>query len=219
MSTKRNEPSYIPALKYHWLTHLYDPIVALTTREHHVKTCLIEQAQISERSQVLDIGCGTGTLAIMVKRRFPSAGVYGIDADAQILGIANRKANTYGIKIHLDHGYSYALPYDDNRFDRVLSSLFFHHLTRTDKERTLREIYRVLKPGGQLHVADWGKPSSALARGLFLTVQLLDGFETTRDNIEGLLPQLMEAAGFNEVNRVGEVPTMYGTLAQYKALK
>lgn len=202
---------YIPALKYQ--THLYDPIVALTTRERYFKTRLIEQARAVRGAR------RRLRYRHIVKQRFPAVSVSGIDADTQILATANRKTKAEGMKIHLDRGYSYALPYDDDRFDRVLSSLFFHHLTRTDKARTLREIYRVLKPGGQLHVADWGKPSSALARGLFLTIQLLDGFETTRDSVEGLLPQLMEAADFNHVNMVGDVQTMYGTLALYKALK
>ena len=104
-------------------------------------------------------------------------------------------------------------------FDRVVSSLFFHHLTRTDKERTIREVLRVLKPGGQLHVADWGKPTSRLMRRLFYAVQLLDGFETTQDNVEGLLPQLFTQGGFQDVTLHQKFSTVYGTLALYHAAK
>lgn len=216
---KRSDSPYLPALRYHWLTRLYDPVVALTTRERLFKTRLIEQARIPERADVLDVGCGTGTLAVMIKRRFPRATVTGIDADPRILAIAARKAQTDGTAVRFDRGYSYALPYADNRFERALSSLFFHHLTRTHKEWTLREIHRVLQPGGELHVADWGRPRNALARGLFLSIQLLDGFETTDDNVAGRLPSLMAAAGFKGVNAVGHIQTMYGTLTLFRAAK
>lgn len=216
---EKNEAPYLPALRYAWLTRLYDPIVALTTRERLFKSRLIEQARIPEQADVLDVGCGTGTLAVMIKRRYPRATVTGIDADPHILAIAARKAQTHGTAVRFDRGYSYALPYDDDRFTRVLSSLFFHHLTRTHKERTFREIHRVLAPGGEFHVADWGQPRHLLARGLFLTIRLLDGFETTEDNVAGRLPRLMVAAGFKNVGVVGHVSTIYGTLTLYRARK
>ncbi|WP_149029983.1 class I SAM-dependent methyltransferase, partial [Effusibacillus lacus] len=78
----------------------------------------------------------------------------------------------------------------------VLSSLFFHHLTRENKSRTLAEVHRVLKPGGEIHIADWGRPRSALMRTAFFLVQMLDGFATTKDNADGLIPQLLLESGF-----------------------
>lgn len=215
----RIEHAYIPALRYRWLTRAYDAVVGTTTRERRFKTRLVEQARIPEGAEVLDVGCGTGTLALMVKRRVPTVKLTGLDADPDILAIAKRKAARDGLAIVFDQGFSYALPYDADRFDRVLSSLFFHHLDRGGKERTLREVCRVLKPGGELHVGDWGKPSNKLMRALFLSIQLLDGFETTRDNVEGRLPQLMEQAGLRSAEATGEVQTIYGTLTLYRAEK
>ena len=114
-------------------------------------------------------------------------------------------------------GLSESLPYADATFDRVLSSLFFHHLTRAQKVRSAEEIRRVLRPGGELHVADWGKPTGALMRLLFYPVQFLDGFRTTADNIEGLLPEIFEITGFSGVRTLSEIPTACGTLALYSA--
>ena len=204
---------YIPALRYDWLTGLYDSAIRLTIRERTFKERLIQQANIPNNAKVLDLGCGTGTLAIWVKQSVREAKVTGLDGDQKILSIAQRKARDGGMDIQFDHGMSFNLPYPDTSFDRVLSSLFFHHLIRHNKERTLREMLRVLKPRGELHIADWGKAANPIMRALFYLVQVLDGFETTQDNVQGLLPKLVENSGFSDVSLRGEVQTVFGTLA------
>jgi len=210
---------YIPALKYNWLTALYDPIVALTTRERTFKKQLITQADLADAQTILDVGCGTGTLACWIKQRYPKAQVFGLDGDQNILLIGEHKARKANIQIQFEQGLSYELPYPDNAFDRVVSSLFFHHLTVTQKGNTLAEILRVLKPGGELHIADWGKPNNILMRILFYLVQLLDGFETTRENVKGLLPSIVKDSGFKAVNEQSEIQTIFGTLTLFSASK
>ncbi len=81
----------------------------------------------------------------------------------------------------------------------VVSSLFFHHLTKAQKIETLKEIFRVLKLGGRLHIADWGKPSSFVQQVLFIVVQLLDRFETTQDSVESALPKLIKDSGVTHI--------------------
>lgn len=216
---KAAREEFVPALGREWLTSLYDPLLRLTTREHTFKERLLRQADIRDEAEVLDLGCGTGTLAVWAKRMAPEAAITGIDADPTVLARARRKAATAGLDIPFHRGLSYDLPYETGSFDRVLSSLFFHHLTDDGKERTVAEITRVLKPGGEFHVADWGVPSDLLMRALFLSVQLLDGFENTRGNLEGLLPRLFEGAGLERVSKRGEIRTIYGTLALYSARK
>lgn len=211
----KNQTTYVPALGYGFLTALYDPVVAVTTRERTFKERLIRQANIDPGHAVLDVGCGTGTLATWIKRAVPEAEVTGLDGDAAILAIARRKAARAGADVRFDHALSDALPYPDAGFDRVVSSLFFHHLTRDAKERTIAEIHRVLKPGGELHVADWGAPTSGWRRLLFYSVQWLDGFETTRDNVQGRLPRMFADGGLVQVRQRGAVETVYGTLALY----
>ena len=109
------------------------------------------------------------------------------------------------------------MPFNSATFDVAVSSLFFHHLNRRQKLEVLNEIHRVLKPGGQLHIADWGKPSSLVQRGLFLLVQCLDGFETTRDSVEDLLPVLLEEVGFVDVAKGVCIPTALGTIRLLQA--
>lgn len=204
---------YVPALRYRWLTHLYDPVVRTLTREETFKHALVEQAHIAAGQKILDLGCGTGTLALMVKRRHPTAEVFGIDGDPMILELARKKTNSAGVDVHFDLGLATSLPYSDASFDRVLSSLLFHHLLRDDKLTALREVHRVLKPGAELHIADWGKPRNRIMRALFLGVQALDGFRTTQDSVEGLLPCLMADAGFSDVKVTRSYATITGTLS------
>lgn len=218
MSGQRSE-RYVPALGYGRLTSLYDSVLRWTMREATFKRHLVDQAGIRPGQHVLDLGCGTATLTILLKQVHPQAEVHGLDADPRALELARRKAVGSGVRLGLDRGMSSALPYAEHSFDRVVSSLFFHHLTRGEKEATLREVVRVLRPGGELHVADWGKARNLAMRAAFLPVQLLDGFETTSDNVRGALPVLFAHAGFEDVRPRGEYQTVFGTLCLYQARK
>jgi len=209
--------SFTPALGYSWLTSLYDPVVRWLTREAAFKSRLIAQAAICPGQRVLDVGCGTATLALMVKRQQPDATIVGLDADDRILSLAAAKVRAAGLDIALDRHGSDALPYPDATFDKALSSLMLHHLTRAKKRATLAEICRVLRPGGQLHVADWGRAQDVVMRGAFLIVQVLDGFETTTDNVNGKLPELIRKAGFRATAETQRLRTPLGTISLYRA--
>ncbi len=216
----KNKPEqYVPALGYAPLTRFYDLVVGLTTREAIFKNALLDQAPLSNESRVLDVACGTGTLVLMIKSRFPLAEVTGIDGDPTILELARRKIEKAAVSIQLDCGLSYEMPYDENQFDVVVSSLFFHHLDYAAKERTAREIYRVLHPQGEVHIVDWGKPDNSLMALLFYGVQLLDGFENTNDNRKGQIPTILAGAGFREVATSQSFSTIFGTLALYRGQK
>jgi ubiquinone/menaquinone biosynthesis C-methylase UbiE len=209
--------NYIPPLRYKLLTRFYDPIVRWTTREAAFKRALLAQIAADRPHRVLDLGCGTATLTITIAKALPDAAVTGLDADSEALGIAGNKARQAGVGIELHRGFSTDLPFDDAQFDCIVSSLFFHHLTRDAKIATLREVRRVLAPKGSLHVADWGKPSNALMRTLFFTVQLLDGFETTRDSVTGALPELLRTAGYDRVEETAKFDTPLGTMRLLRA--
>ncbi len=214
-----SDTEYVPALRFNWLTPYYDTVVGTTTRERVFKKALIHQAQISPGQQVLDLACGTGTLATWIKRQVPQAVVTGVDGDTAILAIARSKAQKANIPVQFDHALSYELPYPTAHFDRVVSSLFFHHLGWDNKQRTARELFRILKPGAELHVADWGRASGLFMRGLYLGIQLLDGFGNTQDNVAGRLVELFDGAGFADVAQGQTFNTMFGTMALYSARK
>ena len=155
-----------------------------------------------------------------MKQACPAIAMTGIDADPAMLARAKGKAERVGVDIAFEQGLSSHLPYADRTFDRIVSSLFFHHhLTRAETEKTIAEMFRVLKPGGLLCVADWGKPTNVLMRLLFWPVQLFDGFSRTQDNVAGLLPQLFRQGGFAEVAVQGSLATVHGSLAFYRAAK
>ena len=215
----KNRDEYIPALKYSWLTSLYDSLLHWVLRESKFKRGLLEQARIENAHRVLDVGCGTGTLTLSIKQAHLQSEVVGLDGDSKVLEIAKAKVAKSGLGVTLDYGMAFELPYPDDSFDRVLSSLLFHHLTRENKIRTLSEVIRVLRPGGELHVADWGKPQNRLMRVAFLSVQMLDGFKTTADNVNGLLPELFSSAGFEAAQESVQYMTVSGTLSLYRARK
>lgn len=210
---------YISALGYPRLTPLYDTVVRLTIRDHVFKQQLVDQARLEAGQHVLDLACGTGTLTVLLKRSAPNASVVGLDGDPAILELARANAREAGLDIQLDAGLSDELPYRDAAFDRVVTSLFFHHLTRSGKLRTLAEVVRVLKPGGEVHVADWGEPANHRTRFGSLFVRLLDGAETTGDNFSGRLPELIRSSGFPLVEQTALYNTAFGTIRLYRAVK
>jgi len=218
-SGKNGASGYIPPLRYHILTRFYDPIVRLTTRESVFKRALLAQVTAVRPRSVLDLGCGTGTLTIALAKSCTFASVTGLDADAQALAIAQDKARRSGALVRFERGFSSSMPFPDGYFDRVVSSLFFHHLTPGEKAATLSEVRRVLRPDGELHIADWGKPANAVMRVAFLAVQLLDGFATTGDSVQGRLPEMIAASGLTDVLQTTAINTPLGTMALYKAAR
>jgi ubiquinone/menaquinone biosynthesis C-methylase UbiE len=203
---------FVPALRFDALTSLYDPVVAITSREGAFKRRLLEHAQIKDGETVLDLACGSGTLAIEIKKNRPKAKVAGVDGDGAILARAKEKANSAGVKVDFRRGMSNELPYDARCFDVVLSTLFFHHLTDEAKADTAEEIRRVLKLGGRVLIADWGRPQDPLMRLAILNVQLLDGFRNTSSNVAGKLPEFLRDARLKRVSVVDRMRTPLGTI-------
>ncbi len=210
MSTKTDH--FIPALGADWLTPLYD-VVARLTGERRFKRRLIEVAKIGAGQDVLDLGCGTGTLALMVRQACPQARVSGMDIDTRILAIARRKIARANADISLQQGSATDPPFPAASFDRILTTLMLHHLSTAQKRETLAAARRLLRPGGELHIADWGKPHNALMRVASLGFRLLDGGEGTAVNVRGEIPAMVKDAGFDSVAETERWMTPFGTLA------
>ena len=207
---------YIPAVKFDLLTSIYDPLMQLLMPEKAFKSRIVEQMHIKKGYSILDVGCGTATLDILIKKSHPDATVIGLDGDENILKIAGEKVKKEGLDIRLDKGMAFELPYPDNSFDRVTSTLVFHHLTSENKLRTFKEIYRVLKPDGELHALDIGKPQNIF---MLIPSLILRWFEEAGDNIRGLLPDMFRSAGFMHVEETERYMTIIGTLTMYRVRK
>lgn len=206
--------SYIPAAGHDWLLPLYDPLQRWLIGEG-VKRVLVDDANIRPNQRVLDIGCGTGTLTILVQQLHPQAEVVGLDPDPKALAIAKQKSEKAGIAINFVRGFADEIPYPPASFDQVLSSFMFHHLTRDEKLGTLRDVSRVLRPGGSLHLLDFGRPRSPYSS---ILARLLHRGQHLRDNIEGRIPSLMNESGFAESTEVAHRSTVFGTISCYRAI-
>jgi len=195
------------------LLPLYDPLQRLLGMGL-VHRWLVDQARIKPEQRVLEIGCGTGNLAILVKRLHPGAEVVGIDPDPKALARAQRKAGREALSVQLDRGFAEELPYPDGSFDRVLSALMFHHLGPEEQEKSLDEARRVLKPGGSLHLLDFG---GAKVRSAGFLARLHHRGERLRNNLGDRIPTLMGEAGFADPTEVASRGTIAGRLTYYRA--
>jgi len=205
---------YIPALSFKWLTPLYDPLLKWVMREETFKRRLIELAHIQPHMKILDLGCGTGTLTLLLKQAHPTAKVTGMDGDSQVLDIARDKSR--GTDIQWDEGLATSLPYPDSAFERVVTSLVIHHLVTDDKRQAFKEIFRVLKPRGELYILDFGAPHTPFTR--FMTTYMRR-LEETADNFDGLISRFIAEAGFGEFKEVQNFVTLFGPLSLWRAVK
>jgi len=207
---------YVPAAGRRFLAPLFDPVMAVTTRAHRWRGRLVAETLATDPMTILDLGCGTGTLAVLLAQRAPRARVIGLDGDSEILQRAAAKAEAAGVAVELLEAMADAIPLGDATVDAVVSSLVFHHLAPETKARALAEISRVLRPGGKLIIADYGRPQDPLTRIAFVAVQLLDGSANTRQHAAGELPRLIANAGF-KLETIDRLRTLTGTLELHGA--
>lgn len=157
--TERDMAPRTSGLVIHWAAR-YDVLAWLLTRgrEHAFRERIISLARLERGNSVLDIGCGTGTLAIAATRHVgPTGTVYGIDPSPQMIARASRKAAKAGADAVFELAVAEKLPFPDGRFDVVLSTLMLHHLPRNTRQQCATEIRRVLKPGGLVLAVDFGR--------------------------------------------------------------
>jgi len=206
---------YLPAAGRDLFLPLYDPFTRLFGLDA-LRRDLLEQADLQPAYRVLDIGCGTGTLATLIKQEHPTITVMGIDPDPKALARAERKATRAEVSVHFERGFADALPYADTTFDRVFSSLMFHHLARNEKEQSLREIRRVLRPGGRLEFLDLASPD-AHAHGLLS--RLVHSHAEVHDNVDHRIVQMMQSAGLVPPRKIRERSLLPATLAFFQATR
>jgi ubiquinone/menaquinone biosynthesis C-methylase UbiE len=208
---------YVPAAGRRAFTRLYDPVVALTMREATFRGRLCAQVLdgLAPGASVVDVGCGTGTLAIALAAR--GAEVVAVDGDPEVLSLARAKAGADAVQWR--KGIATALPVPGSSADRVVMSLLLHHLAGDAKRAALAGAVRVLRPGGRLHIADWGRPRDPLMRGAAWALQRVDGAAGLREHLDGVVPTLLADAGFVAVAVRDRLRTGWGSLELLSALR
>ncbi|WP_082973397.1 class I SAM-dependent methyltransferase [Mycobacterium sp. E2327] len=212
--TKHHPHDYLPAAGHDALLPCYDLFARLLGMPKVYDT-LIAQAELADGQRVLEIGCGTGNLTTRVRGAYPGVDVTGCDPDPRALDRARRKA--IGLKdIRFEQGYAERLPYPDAEFDRVLSSMMLHHINEDAKPAAAEEIFRVLRPGGRLHLVDIG--GDVATHGGVLT-RLIRRNHHMAGNLGDAIPRLLNAAGFECAELASKPHRILGRLNYYRATR
>jgi len=209
-----NKHDYLPAAGHDALLPGYD-LMARLFGFPKVYTNLITQAEVADGHRVLEIGCGTGNLTTRLKRTHQSVEVIGSDPDPLALRRARRKARTLS-GIRFDLAYAQQLPYRDAEFDRVLSSMMLHHLAGDDKAAAVAEVFRVLRPGGRLHVVDIG---GDVTESKGFPGRFFPHSPHAAGNLGSAIPRLLGAAGFECTELASRRHPVIGQLSYYRAIR
>ena len=210
---------FVPALGKSGSLDRYDAAIALMTREKRWRSDLLRFAEPRPGERIVDIGCGTGTFAIALKQAAPESIVLAVDPDPAVLEIARAKAEVADAEIRWFEAMGDELDGIDalRQCDKIVSSLVLHQCPMAVKEAIAAQMFRLLRPGGTLFIADYGEQRSLLMRMLFRQIQLLDGFEYTEPNAKGCVPEILTAAGFEAVDEIKVIPTPTGSISIYRA--
>jgi ubiquinone/menaquinone biosynthesis C-methylase UbiE len=206
---------FLPAAGHDWLLPLYDPLNRLLGEER-IKGPLVEQAALQPGHRILDIGCGTGSVTLLAKHRQPGADVLGLDPDPKALARARAKAERAGLDVHFEQGFASELPFEDASFDRALSSMMLHHLSPEEKAAALRELARVVVPGGSVHVLDFGPARGRLAK---LLAHMIHRADEIAENLADAIPGQLRGAGFDDAAEITFRKTLIGTLCYYRGTR
>lgn len=212
LDVNESNKSYLPAAGLHLLLPLYDLLTKWMGMDRPRKR-LVELAELRPDQRVLDIGCGTGTLAILIKRTVAGVKMTGADPDPRVLARARQKAARAGVPIQFERAFAGSLPYADSSFDQIFSSFMFHHLPLDEKKSMLREVVRVLKPGGHFFLLDFnGKGHGILAR-------IAHSREVLQENSETRILELLRAAGLKRAHLIAEDHVLFGGIGYYGGQK
>ena len=202
---------YVPALGFHALTALYDPLIRRWTAATRVRTAVIAALDLRAGMRILELGAGPGRLAIQIKRDTPDVTVDAVDIDERMISRAKHNAASAGVEVEFRRADMTCLP-DLGSYDRIYSTMTFHHLLPQAKQNALDTARRALAPDGRFVVADFARPRDPLQWALFAWIQQpLDGFANTRPHRDGRFEQAVRDT-FTDVRSVASLRTIAGTI-------
>lgn len=210
------EKDFIPALRFSSLNNLYDRFALWAFQKTSFHLIIDEvRAAVGPKKgdRLLDLGCGPGRLAIRFKKKNANCHVTAIDRDSEILKLAEMNAQKAGVKIKFVQKDLAALNLPE-KFDCIYSTFVFHHLPVKTKGQALKQLRKILKPGGRFVLADFCRADGWWDRLAFLTVQLIDGFTTTSPHAEGWLEKEL-ARHFPHVEEKIRISTFLGSVGVF----
>lgn len=211
---------FVPALGRPELTGLYDRAVALLTRERRWRASLMRLVAPKPGEIIVDVGCGTGSFAILLKQNCPAAKVIGIDPDPSVLRIARAKADKVGVSIEWCEAMGDEIAgLGLGLADKTVSSLVLHQCPLPMKRAIVAAMLAALRPGGAMVLADYGAQRSRLMRLLFRQIQQLDGYANTQPNADGVLPAIFAEADFEQIVESAVIVTPTGSISIYSGAK
>jgi ubiquinone/menaquinone biosynthesis C-methylase UbiE len=208
---------FVPAAGRAWLTGAYDTLIAVSARVDKLRGGIIASVSAENPVRVLELGSGTGTLSLALAQALPAASITGVDLDPAALEIARAKPGAERVDWQL--GSATDAPPKAGTWDCVVISLVLHHLTPAQQPVALSRAYEALRPGGSLHVIDFGPPHGPVPKLGWPLLQRIDGAENTTPLGRGDLPGLIDAAGFSDRTLLQRFGTVWGTKEQYRATR
>ena len=192
----------------------YDLVTNMMTlgQARRLRKTTVDLALIQPGDCVLDVGCGTGEVTLAAKTRAKQGAVYGIDPAPEMIAVARSKAARKRLDMDFRVGVIEALPFADASMDVVTSSLMMHHLPDDLKIRGLAEIYRVLKPGGRLLIADFLRPTGSFLNHVFIVFTRHQGLQKGIEDLQALLRK----AGFQQIIQSNEKVLVVGFVRAIK---
>ncbi|MFC3101212.1 class I SAM-dependent methyltransferase [Altererythrobacter lauratis] len=214
-----SDQSFTPALGWLGSVGIYDRAIRLLTREQVWRAALLRQVAPQAGELILDVGCGTGTFAIMLKRLCPAARVVALDPDSDVLRIASRKGMEAGVSIEWRQGFATDAEALGATADKAVSSLVFHQVPMAGKRAGIAAMFAAVRQGGEVHIADYASQSSFMRAMFRLTVQQIDGVADTQPNADGALEAILSNQSGAPVGPTRAIPTPTGAISLFKVQK
>lgn len=214
-----SDRSFTPALGRLGSVRTYDRAIRLLTREQVWRAALSRQVAPQAGELILDVGCGTGTFAIMLKRLCPAARIMALDPDPDVLKIASRKAMQAGVSIEWHQAFASDAEAIGVTADKAVSSLLFHQVPMAEKRAGIAAMFAALRPGGEVHIADYATQRGLMGALFRLTVQQIDGLAETQPNADGALEAILNDLSGAPIGPTRVIPTPTGAISLFKVKK